>query len=88
MIQVTGSRHRTFTFPAELPLAFTYYSDLGRILPYLPHLFHHIRSCDCNIEIKPSALYLFYEITVSDEICLCLLCLLGLFIFREHQNSR
>jgi hypothetical protein len=39
MIQVSGSHRRTFTFPAELPLAFTYYSDLGRILPYLPHIF-------------------------------------------------
>jgi hypothetical protein len=39
MIRVAGSYHRSFTFPAELPLAFTYYGDLGRILPYLPHIF-------------------------------------------------
>lgn len=39
MIKVAGSYHRSFTFPAELPLAFTYYGDLGRILPYLPHIF-------------------------------------------------
>lgn len=38
MIEVAGSYHRSFTFPAELPLAFTYYGDLGRILPYLPHI--------------------------------------------------
>jgi hypothetical protein len=39
MIKVAGSYRRSFTFPAELPLAFTFYSDLGRILPYLPHIF-------------------------------------------------
>ena len=39
MIQISGSHRRTFVFPAELPLAFTYYSDLGRVLPYLPHIF-------------------------------------------------
>jgi hypothetical protein len=38
MIKIAGSVHRSFTFPAELPLAFTYYSDLGRILTYLPHI--------------------------------------------------
>jgi hypothetical protein len=39
MIEVVGSHHRTFAFPAELPIAFAYYSDLGRVLPYLPHIF-------------------------------------------------
>ena len=39
MIKIAGSIHRSFIFPAELPLAFAYYSDLGRILTYLPHIF-------------------------------------------------
>jgi hypothetical protein len=38
MINIEGSINRTFIFPAELPLAFAYYSDLGRLLPYLPHI--------------------------------------------------
>jgi hypothetical protein len=38
MIQVSGSETRSFTVPAELPTAFAYYSDLGRILTYLPHI--------------------------------------------------
>jgi len=38
MIQVTGSTHRSFTFPAELATAFAYFSDLDRILTYLPHI--------------------------------------------------
>jgi len=39
MIRVSGSVRRSFTVPAELPVAFAYYSDLGRILNYLPHIF-------------------------------------------------
>jgi hypothetical protein len=39
MIKVAGSIRRSFTFPAELPLAFAYYGDLGRLLTYLPHIF-------------------------------------------------
>lgn len=39
MIKVAGSTQRAFTFPAELPVAFTYYSDIGRLLSYLPHIF-------------------------------------------------
>jgi hypothetical protein len=39
MIEVAGSYRRSFRFPAELPMAFTYYGDVGRILPYLPHIF-------------------------------------------------
>jgi len=39
MIKVAGSIQRSFTFPAELPVAFAYYADLGRILTYLPHIF-------------------------------------------------
>jgi hypothetical protein len=39
MIRVTGSARRTFTFPADLPTAFAYYGDVGRILTYLPYIF-------------------------------------------------
>ena len=39
MIRVAGSARRTFNFPADLPTAFAYYSDVGRILTYLPHIF-------------------------------------------------
>ena len=38
MIKIQGSVRRSFIFPAELPLAFAYYSDLSRVLPYLPHI--------------------------------------------------
>ena len=38
MIKVASSARRTFTFPADLPTAFAYYSDVGRILTYLPHI--------------------------------------------------
>jgi hypothetical protein len=39
MIKIAGSHQLSFAFPAELPIAFTYYSDLGRVLTYLPHIF-------------------------------------------------
>jgi hypothetical protein len=39
MIKVAGSARRTFYFPADLPTAYAYYSDVGRILTYLPHIF-------------------------------------------------
>lgn len=38
MIRVTGSARRSFVFPAELPLAYAYYADIGRVLSYLPHI--------------------------------------------------
>ena len=39
MIKVTGSALRSFTFPGELPMAYAYYADVGRLLSYLPHIF-------------------------------------------------
>jgi hypothetical protein len=38
MIQVAGAARRTFTFPAELPVAYAYYGDVARVLSYLPHI--------------------------------------------------
>lgn len=38
MIKVSGSARRAFVFPGELPLAYAYYSDVGRLLSYLPHI--------------------------------------------------
>ena len=38
MIRVAGSAHRSFLFPAERPLAYTYYADIGRALRHLPHI--------------------------------------------------
>jgi hypothetical protein len=39
MIRITGSALRTFTFAGELPMAYAYYADVGRVLSYLPHIF-------------------------------------------------
>jgi len=38
MIRVSGSARRIFTFPADLPIAYAYFSDVGRVLGYLPHI--------------------------------------------------
>ena len=38
MIRVSGSARRSFVFRGERPLAYAYYSDVGRLLSYLPHI--------------------------------------------------
>jgi hypothetical protein len=38
MIKVAGSARRSFIFPSELPWAYAYYADIGRVLAYLPHI--------------------------------------------------
>jgi hypothetical protein len=38
MINIVGSAHRSFVFPAELPMAYAFYGDVGRLLNYLPHI--------------------------------------------------
>jgi hypothetical protein len=38
MIKIAGSARRSFLFPGELPLAYAYYADVGRLLSYLPHI--------------------------------------------------
>ncbi|RME51163.1 MAG: hypothetical protein D6796_01550 [Caldilineae bacterium] len=47
MIHVAGSAHRSFTFPADLPTTFAYYSDLGYILHFLPNIYV-TRTYDAN----------------------------------------
>lgn len=38
MIEIAGSVRRSFAFPAERAVAYTYYSDVSRLLNYLPHI--------------------------------------------------
>jgi hypothetical protein len=38
MIKIVGSARRTFIFPADLPTAYAYYSDVSRVLTYLPYI--------------------------------------------------
>jgi hypothetical protein len=38
MIKIAGSALRSFTFAGELPVAYAYYADVGRLLSYLPHI--------------------------------------------------
>ncbi len=38
MIEISGSVRRSFSFPADLPLAYAYYCDVERLLTYLPHI--------------------------------------------------
>jgi hypothetical protein len=38
MIEIRGSAQRIFHFPAARPLAYEFYSDFNRIVPFLPHI--------------------------------------------------
>ncbi len=38
MIQLAGSAHRSYLFPADLPAAFAYHCDLARSMRFLPHI--------------------------------------------------
>ncbi len=38
MIKIADSVRRSFLFPADLPMAYAYYGDVGRLLSYLPHI--------------------------------------------------
>ena len=38
MIHITGSVLRSFVFPAQLPAAYEFYSDMNRTLNYLSHI--------------------------------------------------
>jgi hypothetical protein len=38
MITLHGTTQRSFFFPAELPIAFEFYSDVRRIIHFLPHI--------------------------------------------------
>ena len=38
MLKIAGSNTRTFTFPADVPTAIEYYSNLTRLIAFLPHI--------------------------------------------------
>ena len=38
MISITGTAHRSFIFPSDLPTTFEYYNDVGRMFHFLPHI--------------------------------------------------
>jgi len=69
MIIVEGSTSRSFTFPADLPLAFAYYTDLNRILTYLPHIYiartyddNQLRMCYNTIELGTYKVNIFCDL--------------------------
>lgn len=63
MIKVAGSARRSFVFPAELPLAYAYYADIGRVLGYLPRI--------CLVRVYgPDRLRLLYRSTELGIYCI------------------
>jgi len=39
MINIAGSVDRSFLFPTNLAMAYAYYSDVSRLMNYLPHIY-------------------------------------------------
>jgi hypothetical protein len=69
MMTIAGSAQRSFTFPAGLPTAFAYYSDIERILPYLPHIYltrsydsHHFRACYTSTELGIYHIHIYCDL--------------------------
>ena len=38
MIKVAGQAERSFTFPADIDTTFNFFSDIGQLVSYLPHI--------------------------------------------------
>jgi hypothetical protein len=72
MIKIAGSFRRSFIFPAELPVAFAFYADLGRILNYLPHILlvrsyghDRFRMLYCTTELATYRIRLFCDLRAT-----------------------
>lgn len=72
MINVAGFAHRAFIFPANLPLAFAYYSDFNRILGFLPHVYltrdydtDRFRVCYTSTELGIYQINIFADLKVQ-----------------------
>jgi len=69
MITVAGSANRSFIFPADLPTAYAYYTDLSRILSYLPHIYivrtyddDQLRMCYNTVELGTYKIKIFCDL--------------------------
>lgn len=72
MLKVTGSIKRAFTFPADPPTALAYYSDLTRIIHFLPHVTpveiyssSQLRVCYQSLELGAYTVRIFCDLQGS-----------------------
>jgi hypothetical protein len=69
MLKVTGSIKRAFTFPADPATALAYYSDLSRLIHFLPHVSliqiynrRQLRVCYQSLELGAYTVCIFCDL--------------------------
>jgi hypothetical protein len=79
MIQLAGSAHRSYLFPADLPAAFAYHCDLARSMRFLPHI-------SIVERYAPDQLRLLYSATESGMYRVRIFC--DVLITADRSNYR
>ncbi|HID51254.1 MAG TPA: hypothetical protein EYP41_04340 [Anaerolineae bacterium] len=74
MIAVSGSTHMTFHLPVSVADAFAFYSDMQRLIPYLPHIRlvkthadNHLRVCYFAKELTAYDINIYCDILVETD---------------------
>jgi hypothetical protein len=68
MIQLAGSSHRSYLFPADLPAAFAYYGDLARSMRFLPHISIVERYAPDQLRLLYSAIDGLYRVRIYCDV--------------------
>jgi hypothetical protein len=74
MIAVSGSTHMTFHLPVDTATAFAFYSDMQRLIPYLPHIRfvraysnNHLRVCYFAKELSAYDINIYCDILTETD---------------------
>jgi hypothetical protein len=68
MIQLAGSAHRSYLFPADLPDAFAYHCDLARSMRFLPHISIAERYAPDQFRLLYSAIDGLYRVKIFCDV--------------------
>ena len=68
MIQLAGSAHRTYLFPADLPAAFAYHCGLARSMRFLPHISIVERYAPDQLRLLYSAIDGLYRVKIFCDV--------------------
>lgn len=68
MIQLAGSAHRTYLFPADLPAAFAYHCGLARSMRCLPHISIVERYATDQLRLLYSAIDGLYRVKIFCDV--------------------
>ena len=68
MIQLAGSAHRSYVFPADLPAAFAYHCDLARSMRFLPHISIVERYAPDQLRLLYSAVDGLYRVRIYCDV--------------------